>query len=224
MATKDGILPGSALEQLVGAAGVHLQVAGYPDNKPNGSMWWQCCQPLDWQFQGNLLWHDCHVRGGNSGSPVWIEWPASALMHSGGAAELGTSNTLQMGGRKLLEQDSKKRSLQQQQGDQQQGAQDLQQADQQPVLQVVGVHSSSLIFSVSSDHGAYAAAMYADEMLRPPASRSIEGLGVSGLGGQCVAGAGGREAEGDDVLLPVAVPFTEDTYKWILDVLQQHTC
>ena len=45
-----------------------LHIGGYPDNKANGSMWQQCCSALDWQLQGNLLWHDCYARwvfGGN---------------------------------------------------------------------------------------------------------------------------------------------------------------
>ncbi|WIA36558.1 hypothetical protein OEZ86_007850 [Tetradesmus obliquus] len=58
------------IEQLVAAARLPLHVVGYPDNKSNGSMWQQCCSKLDWQLQSNLLWHDCSVRGGNSGSPV----------------------------------------------------------------------------------------------------------------------------------------------------------
>jgi V8-like Glu-specific endopeptidase len=44
------------------AAGLPLQIAGYPDNKANGSMWQQCCSALEWQLQGNLLWHDCYAR------------------------------------------------------------------------------------------------------------------------------------------------------------------
>lgn len=72
--------------------------------------------------------------------------------------------------------------------------------------------------------GAYAAAVYAQEALRQAASfntASSEGLGSLK---QCVVGAGGRDDDGDNVLLPVAVPFTGDTYHWIADVLKQHTC
>lgn len=45
-----------------------LHIAGYPHNQANGSMWQQCCSALDWQFQGNLLWHDCYAR--------WVGWLA----------------------------------------------------------------------------------------------------------------------------------------------------
>lgn len=41
----------SAMEDLVSAAGLSLHVVGYPDNKPNGSMWEQCCSKVDWQLQ-----------------------------------------------------------------------------------------------------------------------------------------------------------------------------
>jgi hypothetical protein len=40
-----------------------------------------------------------------------------------------------------------------------------------------------------------------------------------------LAGAGGREDDGEHVLLPVAVPFTRDTARWIDAVLAEFaTC
>jgi hypothetical protein len=46
---------------------------------------------------------------------------------------------------------------------------------------------------------------------------------VSSVSGRraLLAGAGGREGDGDHILLPVAVPFTGDTYKWIDQVLRE---
>lgn len=50
------------LNALVSQQQLTLHIAGYPDDKQNGSMWQQCCSVLDWQLQGNLLWHDCYAR------------------------------------------------------------------------------------------------------------------------------------------------------------------
>jgi V8-like Glu-specific endopeptidase len=66
-----------ALSGAVSAQQLTLHIAGYPDNKMNGSMWQQCCTALDWQLQGNLLWHDCYARcvcvgGGETGSQVCL--------------------------------------------------------------------------------------------------------------------------------------------------------
>lgn len=55
-----------------------LHIAGYPDNRANGSMWQQCCSALDWQLQGNLLWHDCYARW-VLGKAVWEPAPACGL-------------------------------------------------------------------------------------------------------------------------------------------------
>ncbi|PNH01608.1 AP-2 complex subunit mu [Tetrabaena socialis] len=67
-------------------------VAGYPDNQQNGTMWSERCRLYRLNGStvgsrssggagagdggGSLSWHDCHTRGGNSGSPLWME-PAS---------------------------------------------------------------------------------------------------------------------------------------------------
>jgi hypothetical protein len=52
------------LRKLVAAQQLTLHIAGYPDNRANGSMWQQCCSVLDWQLQGDKLWHDCYARWG----------------------------------------------------------------------------------------------------------------------------------------------------------------
>jgi V8-like Glu-specific endopeptidase len=58
-----------------------LHIAGYPDNQANGSMWQQCCSVLDWQFQENLLWHDCYARCvGAAGG-----WGGCSALHLPGA-------------------------------------------------------------------------------------------------------------------------------------------
>ena len=63
-----------AADMLQGAAQQYplLQVAGYPDNRLNGSMWHGSCGMFDWQLQGKYMWHGCSSRGGNSGSPLWV--------------------------------------------------------------------------------------------------------------------------------------------------------
>jgi hypothetical protein len=67
--TADGLSGAVSAQQLT------LHIVGYPDNKMNGSMWQQCCTALDWQLQGNLLWHDCYaryVRGEGLRTGVWV--------------------------------------------------------------------------------------------------------------------------------------------------------
>jgi V8-like Glu-specific endopeptidase len=55
------------------AAGVVLNIAGYPDDKPNGTLWYDHCGVLDWSFAaGAYMVHGCAARGGNSGSPLWL--------------------------------------------------------------------------------------------------------------------------------------------------------
>jgi hypothetical protein len=46
---------------------------------------------------------------------------------------------------------------------------------------------------------------------------------LSGVTGRraLLAGAGGREGDGDNILLHVAVPFTGDTYAWVDQVLKE---
>lgn len=56
------------LGQRVAAQRLTLHIAGYPDNRANGSMWQQCCSVLDWQLQGDKLWHDCYARWGVASS------------------------------------------------------------------------------------------------------------------------------------------------------------
>jgi hypothetical protein len=87
-------------------------------------------------------------------------------------------------------------------------------------IQVVGVHSSSLKLPYTSQLGAFAEALYAQQASKADTASSAGGPATD----VCVGGAGGREADGVNVLLPVAVPFTADTYAWIDDVLQKHTC
>jgi hypothetical protein len=50
------------LDAVVAQQQLLLHIAGYPDDRANGSMWQQCCSALDWQLQGDLLWHDCYAR------------------------------------------------------------------------------------------------------------------------------------------------------------------
>lgn len=57
--------------------GQWLHVAGYPDNQLNGSMWYSHCHAVDWKYRSSYLWHNCSTREGNSGSPLWLYWPAS---------------------------------------------------------------------------------------------------------------------------------------------------
>lgn len=49
-----------------------LNIAGYPDNKENGSMWYDACLAQQWRYMGDLMVHNCRARGGNSGSPLWV--------------------------------------------------------------------------------------------------------------------------------------------------------
>jgi len=56
-----------------GAGGGLLTVAGYSDNRLNGSMWTEECAAVRWGFGGGaLLWHACDTRGGNSGSFLFV--------------------------------------------------------------------------------------------------------------------------------------------------------
>jgi len=51
--------------------------AGYPDTKPNGSMWYDACRARQWDYAlhgGRLLWHGCSGGGGFSGSALWVRW------------------------------------------------------------------------------------------------------------------------------------------------------
>ncbi|PNH07558.1 Glutamyl endopeptidase, partial [Tetrabaena socialis] len=73
--------------------GIWVRVGGYPDNQQNGTMWDERCRLYGSSVGGRgsrgadgggegggLSWHDCHTRGGNSGSPLWMEpgWTAEA--------------------------------------------------------------------------------------------------------------------------------------------------
>ncbi|GFR45520.1 hypothetical protein Agub_g6913, partial [Astrephomene gubernaculifera] len=59
-----------------------VQVAGYPDNKENGTLWMERCALYGTtgnkngnsggKGDGGLSYHNCHTRGGNSGSPLWV--------------------------------------------------------------------------------------------------------------------------------------------------------
>jgi hypothetical protein len=90
----------------------------------------------------------------------------------------------------------------------------------------------------TSQLGAFAEALYAQQASKAAAQQAAADAATAAGGGlttgasnmlrmrddDCVGGAGGREADGVNVLLPVAVPFTADTYAWIDDMLQKHTC
>lgn len=79
---------------------------------------------------------------------------------------------------------------------------------------------------MGSQIGVYAASVYAQEVANAAASQAAGAAGsrVGNSVGECVAGAGGREPDGVNVLLPVAVPFTGDTYAWIDSVISGHRC
>ncbi|EFJ51632.1 hypothetical protein VOLCADRAFT_87265 [Volvox carteri f. nagariensis] len=64
-------------------------VAGYPDDKENGTLWREVCRVMRAAGGGGggssggsasdggstasaLSYHDCNTRGGNSGSPLWV--------------------------------------------------------------------------------------------------------------------------------------------------------
>ncbi|GLC38535.1 hypothetical protein PLESTB_001736800 [Pleodorina starrii] len=82
-------------------APVVVQVAGYPDDRENGTLWLDTCRllpPSGGDSQGGggggdggggggsaLRYHDCHTRGGNSGSPLWLP-PGTAASASASAS------------------------------------------------------------------------------------------------------------------------------------------
>lgn len=72
---------------------------------------------------------------------------------------------------------------------------------------MIGVHSSSLQLSRDSPTGVYAEPTYAHEL-----AKAATAAGSSNSSDRCVVGAGGRDSGGVNVLLPLAVPFTADTY------------
>jgi hypothetical protein len=174
-------------------------------------------------LQGNLLWHDCSVRGGNSGSPVWVVWPPTGRKRSPSTAQSSLPEaTASSTGRKLLQQDggSSSSTSASRAGASSSAAASNPSGGVTGHIQVVGVHSSSLKLPYTSQLGAFAEALYAQLASKADTASSAAGPATD----VCVGGAGGREADGVNVLLPVAVPFTADTYAWIDDVLQKHTC
>eukprot|EP00879_Flechtneria_rotunda_P012399 GHRR01012947.1.p1 GENE.GHRR01012947.1~~GHRR01012947.1.p1 ORF type:complete len:284 (+),score=121.70 GHRR01012947.1:1127-1978(+) len=280
---------------------MHLHIAGYPDNKPNGSMWQQCCQALDWQLQGSLLWHSCYVRGGNSGSPVWIVWPpvaqkgtnvsmTSSATEQHSSSHHGSSSIWAANGKRRLSATGCNNATKQQRGCFSSSSSNnimQQQHDSSTVfsrVQVIAVHTSSLKIPKGDGLAAYAKAAYATAIAaaadgsnivgcsaissgsvqqntaqsdaaagstagvpvqsdtakvtspmlvtalpvsivadtRPSSTHSSSGSSASQRA--LLAGAGGHEDDGENVLLPVAVPFTGDSYRWILKVLDEHQC
>lgn len=55
-----------------GAGRMLVNMAGYPDNQENGSMWSQICE-MDRALyhKGDYAIHHCDGRGGDSGAPLW---------------------------------------------------------------------------------------------------------------------------------------------------------
>lgn len=87
---SSGLASASALGHLLGSDDA-LRVAGYPDDRLNGSMWTQECRPVRWGFMRELLWHGCATRGGNSGSPLFVSTGGGAS-GGGGERRLGGSH------------------------------------------------------------------------------------------------------------------------------------
>jgi hypothetical protein len=179
---------------------------------------------------------------------VWVVWPpeqpsppSTAAAAAAAKSTAGQSTASSSIGRRLLQQDASSSSSSSS------NSADASASSGYPFghVQVVGVHSSSLKLPFNSQLGAYAEALYEQRASKASSSpftaaaaaaaaaeaATADTTDASGgstlrsrLQSGCVGGAGGREPDGVNVLLPVAVPFTADTYAWIEDVLQQHTC
>lgn len=52
---------------------VSLNMAGYPDDKGNGEMWYDFCYGSQFEYSiGKVVHHKCTSDNGNSGSPLWV--------------------------------------------------------------------------------------------------------------------------------------------------------
>lgn len=52
---------------------VGLNMAGYPIDQPTGTMWFDYCDNVKFDYNGEkIIRHGCQVVEGNSGSPMWV--------------------------------------------------------------------------------------------------------------------------------------------------------
>lgn len=57
----------------ISEAPVSLNMAGYPDDKGNGEMWYDFCYGSQYEYNiGDVVHHKCTPDNGNSGSPLWV--------------------------------------------------------------------------------------------------------------------------------------------------------
>lgn len=50
-----------------------LNIVGYPVDKPYGSMWFDYCPNVRFNYDAlHSIHHSCEVAEGNSGSPMWV--------------------------------------------------------------------------------------------------------------------------------------------------------
>jgi glutamyl endopeptidase len=78
-------------------AGLPITIAGYPADKPRGTMWRSSCGADGVRTQG-LLVYDCDTAGGNSGSPVLPGGGAALVaVHGYGFTDDDTGRPLENG-------------------------------------------------------------------------------------------------------------------------------
>lgn len=189
--------------------------------------------------------HCVLCRGGNSGSPVWVVWQQQKQQQqalNGTAAEPGPPwEQFQAVG---VHSSSLKFPRDSQVGEYAEAlyAQSIASEQQrQAAAAAAGRRAPSCTAATSSFSQVPFpdAAASASSAGSSPAARASQPLGAAAPTGSAsraaaaagaiptgrrralLAGAGGREPDGEHTLLPVAVPFTGDTYKWLEGVLKE---
>ncbi|GMH45431.1 hypothetical protein BSKO_13388 [Bryopsis sp. KO-2023] len=51
---------------------VALNMAGYPNDKGNGQLWFDFCEGAYFSYSPRVVYHQCTPDNGNSGSPLWV--------------------------------------------------------------------------------------------------------------------------------------------------------
>jgi hypothetical protein len=213
---------------------------GYPDNQRNGSMWVGYCQQFAWRHKGALLWHGCSTRGGNSGSPLFIQLPKANA--SRGSNISRSSNREEGEGLVAVALGLHVAALKQSVSV---PAARLAAADMSAVVQASACsgqlhspcHQLLLTGNSSMNSGAgwdtspwwYQQLMPAvqEQLLQPAAQQQLQRLRDSGAcGGDGAAAKPASEPllEAGVVHEPVAVAFTPELQSWVQGVLDTHSC
>lgn len=59
---------------------IPLNMAGYPNDKGHGEMWYDYCEGAKHDHStNNVVYHSCTPYNGNSGSPLWVYEPSGSF-------------------------------------------------------------------------------------------------------------------------------------------------